>query len=60
VILVLQAASKKYKQKSVWAKTFIDCAEDLTRIFFMQEQLHFVLLLGFKDINTSEFTQSLA
>ena len=41
------AASKRYKQTvlqtSVWAKTFLDLAEELRRIFFAQKQLHFVL-----------------
>ena len=60
VISVQLAASGRYKQKSVWAKKFIDCAEELTRIFFMQEQLYFVLLAAFKAINTSEFTQLFA
>ena len=41
-------------------KNFIACAEELTRIFFMQEQLRFVLLAAFKAINTREFTQSFA
>ena len=52
------AASRKYKQNSVWAKTFIDLAEELPQVFLKQEQLDFVLLAALKTMNTNEFTQS--
>ncbi len=51
------AAFRKNKQNSVWAKIFIDLAEELLRVFLKQE-LDFVLLAALKAMNTSEFTQS--
>ena len=52
------AASLRYKQNSIWAKTFIDLAGELPLIFFGCERLHFVLIKTHKDVVTSEFTQS--
>ena len=57
-ISVQLAASERYGQKSVWAKTFIDLAGELPRILFDQKQLNFVLLAALKAINTGEFSQS--
>ena len=57
-IFVRLAASERYKQKSVWAKIFIDLAGELPQIFFEQKQLHLALTAALKAINTSEFTQS--
>ncbi len=51
VIYVTLAASRRFKLISVWAKTFIDLAEELCRIVFAQKQLHFVLLEALKAIN---------
>ena len=40
------------------ARPFIDSAWELPTNFFAQKQLHFLLLVGLKAINTSEFNQS--
>ena len=58
VILAQLAESGRYWQEFVWAKTFIDSAGELPRIFLAQEKLHFVLLAPRKNINKSLFTQS--
>ena len=60
VISVQLAASERYKQNFIWAKTFIDSslAGELPRIFFGCERLHFVLIETVKAVVTSEFTQS--
>ena len=60
VISVQLAASERYKQNFIWAKTFIDLAGELPRIFFGCERhgLHFVLIETVKAVVTSEFTQS--
>ena len=58
VITVQLAASERYKQNFIWAKTFIDLAGELPRIFFGCERLHFVLIDTLKAVVTSKFTQS--
>ena len=56
VVSVQLAASRRYKQNCVWAKTFIDWAGELPRNLFAQEQRRFVLLVALNAINASEFT----
>ena len=58
VVSVQLAASRRYKQNCVWAKTFIDWAGELPRNLFAQEQRRFVLLVALNAINASEFTWS--
>jgi len=57
-IFVQLAASERYKQKSVWAKIFIDLARELPQIFFKQKNFRFALPAALKAINISKFTQS--
>jgi len=56
VIFVQLAASWRFEMISVWAKTFIDSAGELSRMVFVQKQLHFVPLAALKAY-TSTFTQ---
>ena len=52
------AASGWMVRKSIWAKSFIDLAEDLAHIVFVSELFHFNLLMSFKAVYASEFIQS--
>ena len=60
VISVKLAASGRFKLISVWAKTFIGSAGELPRMVFAQKQLHIVLHMALKAINTRKFTQLLS
>ena len=56
--LLWLAASGRMEQKSIWAKSFIDSAEDLAHIVFVSELSHFNLLETFKAVYASEFIRS--